>query len=688
MASGVAKAAIFTGITEPLHAALDDNWTPEEALQRLGSAALFMGITDALVGKTPLKMYAEPKDIPTPEQEQSLNLLEEHLQPDTKTGMAQAAVARSMNGQSFDPINDILGLDKRIVEHEAKLQQLGVLGPNEQLPNDVRADVLESMDNGTYKDPIEEAKKDAGLSEPKEESNKVTLPPQNKGQAGFINLAPIVQALFTSRISALQTRLLGEATAKPVSPPNVPLTEPEKTVTTLLQPYEKPTESVQAGPSSGVVGGATAASPQTKTGESRNKWGGLSTIRAGGASSLARGSRIRFRNPLTYEHGSLTFIRGASNKFVAARAPKGTFTPSSTKSFDTFSEAHNWLAKNGFTEAQLKEGIKEEQPQSKVTLEKPSQAKTSLQNKEKGFEVMEHEAPHVHPLVLRQGEEAQIARQKAINGLRKYGLELWSKDGGWYPHGVRVIKTGEEFEYGTQKFDRIYGKARELVESFIHKFRAFHDEVMLSDLAQNDKTSVSYMPHQLPKPLDKSEGYRLFTLHNRNAGAEPTVSWSHDPSLEAHAHLTILRDKNGKPYLAVHEAQAGYSGNLKPQEGIKMLADRMREYAQEQGMPLVLPSSKTAAAIYGRENVNATFSRAYSKGGYVRKGFAQALDSERPYPVTLEKLWNPMGDGPVNYEGILMPDDTQVFQTPKEIDAEENAKEPGYNQAINCVTRQ
>lgn len=161
VASGVTKATLFSGVTEPLHYALDDNYNINDAAARLGSGALFLGLTEGLFGHTPLKFFSEDKDIPTPEQQVTQNLLEDHLQPETKVAMAQASASRATNGKSYDPINDIIGLDPRIVEHEAKLG--GV-----ELPMDERADLLASMDEGTYKEPSEVAQ----LEKPE---NKVTL---------------------------------------------------------------------------------------------------------------------------------------------------------------------------------------------------------------------------------------------------------------------------------------------------------------------------------------------------------------------------------------------------------------------------------------------------------------------------------------------------------------------------------
>lgn len=707
---GVAKASAFSAINEPLQYALSDdkqNMSLDQAAQSLGAGALFLGITEGLFGHTPLRFYSEEENIPSSGQQKTMDLLEDHLAPETKATMGQTAVARSMQGASFDPINDLIGLDPRILKHEALI--------GKTLSFEERANLLQSMDDGTYTLPKQELAvldNDGKIIEPNEQDalqkelaaeaktkevpksgvpditdNKATLPPGNSNKLGFFNIEPLANALATSRVNTLRSTLLLSATERPPAIESTPtLTDPLKNVTTLLQPYEQPKESIQAGSSGGTVGGARGVSTKSEAKPTPNKWGGLSSIRTGGASFLARGGRVRFRNTETYEHGAITFVRDANNKFVASRAPKGTFTPTATKSFDSFNEAHNWLKTQGFDEARQVEAIKDDK---QPLAEKPSKAtlaKTSMQNKEKGFEVQEHEAPKLTTEQLRNAEDVMISRTKAQQGLRKYGLALWSKDGGWYPNGVMVEKTGETFEYGTPKFDKIFGHARELVENFIHKMQKFHDEVMLSDLVQNDKTAVSYMPHQLPKPLDKTEGYRLFTLHNRNEGSEPTSSWSRDTSIEAHAHLSVLRDKEGKPYLAVHEAQGGYSNNLKPQESMKMLADRLREYAQEQGMPLVIPNSKTAATIYGRDSVNATFSRSYSKGGYVRKGFSQAMDSERNLPVTLEKLWNPMGEGSPNFEGLVIPDETKFVQSVKEINAEQDAKEAGYNQAVNCVT--
>lgn len=688
LASGVVKAAAFSGITEPIHYALDDNWSMDEAAQRLGSGALFLGLTEGLFGHTPLKFFSEDAENITPEQEASYNLLEDHLAPETKVALSQASVARAKAGQDFDPLNALVGLDPRIVAHEAVTGELSF---------DERAKVLASMDDGTYVPP----------SLPKEEGTLATTEssdvtpnndqtvslPATKNNGGFINLQPIVQALTKQRVSAIQQTAIAEQTTKPpsivVTKPNDSLTEQDSRVTTLLEPYEHKTETqpIQTGSSGGTMGRTGTVDLKDKASPTQNKWGGLPAVRTGGASFLARGGRLRFRNPETYEHGAITFVRDAGNKFVASRAAKGTFTPSSTKSFDSFGEAHNWLKKNNFTEARqvaplVKEG---EQVENKVTLPKEKTSSSSLQNKEKGFEIMEHDAPDTPVPIIRQAEDAQISRQKAINGLRKYGLKLHSADGGWWPDGVETEDGKQIYKYGTAEFDKIFGHARELVENFIHKFRAFHNEYMLSEAAQNDFTRVGEMPHQLPKQLDKLEGYKLFTLHNRNSGVEPTSSWSNDTSLEAHAHLSVLKDKDGNPYLAVHEAQGGFSDNLSAEEGMKMIADRIREYAQEQGLPVVLPSTRTATTIYGRGELNGTFTRAYSKGGYVRNAFRQAFETKNLSRIELEKLWAPMVEGSHNFEGLHVPDETDMVKTASEIDKEEQEKQPGYEQASRCV---
>lgn len=178
LASGLAKATAFSGLTEPAHYALDDNWSVDEAAQRLGSGALFLGLTEGLFGHTPLKFYSEDKDVPSPTEVATQNLLEDHLQPETKAAMAEASVARAMSGKDFDPINDLVGLDPRIVEHEAKLG--GV-----ELPLEERAQVLASMDDGTYVDP--------SLPVAKVESSEVApvnnaLVPFVKPNSGGVNL--------------------------------------------------------------------------------------------------------------------------------------------------------------------------------------------------------------------------------------------------------------------------------------------------------------------------------------------------------------------------------------------------------------------------------------------------------------------------------------------------------------------
>jgi len=659
---------------------LDDNWSLSEAAQRLGSGALFLGLTHGLFGQTPLKMYSEDKDIPSPQDQQTFNLLEDHLAPETKGAMAEASVARATAGKPFDPINDLVGLDPRIVAHEAKLSQIA--GSPVTLPLEERAKVLASMDDGTYKEPMAPTAAEPEVTPPSD--TKVTLPNQSKGQAGFLNIEPIANAITKMRLAVLTDKLTTETTTQPKPLSTEPLTDPEKNVTTLLQPYERTTTgtkeatkpAVQAGSSSGAVGRAGSPNPESKALGASNKWGGLSGIRTGGESLLTQGGRIRFRNGETYRHGAISYLHGASKPFVITAARKGTFTPDTLHQHGSLGEALDWLKGGGYNQFRQIQGPKQPEPKIVPTP--------------KMYEIKEHEAPDVPTPVLRQAEEAQISRQRAINGLRKYNLQLWSKDGGWYPHGVQTLDGKQTFEYGTPKFDQIYEKARELVESFIHKFRAFHDEQMLGELMQNDFTRVAEMPHQLPKPLDQLEGYRLFTLHNKNADAEPTSSWSNDKTLEAHVATSILRDKEGKPHLVVHEAQGGYSKNISAEKGMGFLANRVRDYANEHGLPVVLPSTKTALALYGRNEINPTFTRAYSKGGYVRAGFNKAFGIRPnrlpPSPIELEKMWNPMMDKAENFKGLTIPDNTNEVKPASEIIKEENMKEPGYNQAVRCVT--
>lgn len=148
LASGAVKATAFNLINEPLQYALSDdkqNMSLEQAAESMGSGALFLALTEGLFGRTPLRFYSEDKDIPTPETQEVYKQLEDHLAPETQAAMSQGAVARSMQGKSFDPLNDLVGLDPRIMQHEAATGQT--------LSFEDRADLLKSMDDGTYEPP-------------------------------------------------------------------------------------------------------------------------------------------------------------------------------------------------------------------------------------------------------------------------------------------------------------------------------------------------------------------------------------------------------------------------------------------------------------------------------------------------------------------------------------------------------
>jgi len=191
MVAGAQTAATFSAITEPLHYAMDDNWSLSEAAQRLGSGALFLGLTHGLFGADNLKPYREEPVAGEPQVPTAFQQLEDHLQPETKAAMAQASVARAQSDLSFDPINDLVGLDKRIVAHEAALS--AIAGHPVTLPLEQRAAVLQSMDDGTYVSPLEEPKVDLppATPAPSESFDSPAVIPQSKGSISLeVNFPP------------------------------------------------------------------------------------------------------------------------------------------------------------------------------------------------------------------------------------------------------------------------------------------------------------------------------------------------------------------------------------------------------------------------------------------------------------------------------------------------------------------
>lgn len=150
-------AATFSAITEPIHAITDKDWSLDQAAENLGTGALLIGLMHVGGFFAGGKFTPEPRDIPkaaTPKGRYTTATpppdfvsLERGLAPQTKQAMAQAAVSRASAGKSMDPIDMLIGLDPRIVEHEAKLGGI-------ELSTEERARVLNSMDDGTYVDPL------------------------------------------------------------------------------------------------------------------------------------------------------------------------------------------------------------------------------------------------------------------------------------------------------------------------------------------------------------------------------------------------------------------------------------------------------------------------------------------------------------------------------------------------------
>ena len=369
----------------------------------------------------------------------------------------------------------------------------------------------------------------------------------------------------------------------------------------------------------------------------------------GGEGELAYGDSVRVRASADYRHGTLFRFPEGANQYVFTWQQKGSVIPEHAEAFGTLEQAADYIQKEGFDEVRAGKKKAKPSPEADVVSTEPTEIK--------GVKVDEVLAPEVDQQTLDAVVKFNVALTKARKQLQKFGLDTWSPFGNPYLGGIRD-EQGKIYKYGTAEYETtLYGEAKAIADHIIPYSREYHDKVYLR-LKDTDPSAVSYMAHQLPKPLNELEGYKMFVLNDEHGTTPKGQNWTDDPRYQGHATTAILKDAEGNPYIAVFEVQGANGGKLSRTESSKQLARRIKAYADEKGLPVVLASSKTATDIYGREKVNATFTKAYSKGGWVRKAFNSVfgVGQENPStPVNLGRLWMPVSEEKRDFTGVKLP---------------------------------
>lgn len=389
------------------------------------------------------------------------------------------------------------------------------------------------------------------------------------------------------------------------------------------------------------------------TGSYADFLGKLQRNELGGAGELAYGDRIRFRRPSDYAHGTLEFFPGGGKPYVATWSDKGEVTPKGGELFGSLEEALQWLDKEGFTQ-------RDERVKKKIapTPKAPKQNnweidRPTVEVEKRALPSLDTKVDETHTLrdVANAAKEIALGRKQ----LQKYGLDLWSPDGSWYAQGISG-KDGAVYKYGSPEYDvTLYGHARELADKLIPLFRQMN--VLYPLATKYDPTGTTILPHQQPRDLEKMEGYTMHVVKDKAATDGGKGDWTKESGFNGHAQTAILQDEQGNKYLTVFEVQATYGkpdANMTYNEIYRRLAASIAKQAKDAGLPVVLATARTAQDIYGREEFSPTFTRAYSKGGVVRKAFNEVL-GEPVGRVQLEELSMSWSDKKRKFEGVLYP---------------------------------
>lgn len=141
--SGALGNSALSAATEPFTYAQDpNNWTPEGAVDRLLGNALFgavAGPTLHVAGASLGALRAGPVS-------DFWNNFTSRLQPETQAAIAKVTLGRSLEGQDLAPVEQMVGLDPRILAHESEVG-------GQPLSMQERATILQQMDEGTYVSP-------------------------------------------------------------------------------------------------------------------------------------------------------------------------------------------------------------------------------------------------------------------------------------------------------------------------------------------------------------------------------------------------------------------------------------------------------------------------------------------------------------------------------------------------------